>query len=184
MHFLTDFADQAVILPLMLAVALALALGGWRRGAVAWLFGIAATLAAVLLGKVFVCACDPLPMLDLRSPSGHTAAAAVAYGGLLALLAPSGRRAPLLAAAGAVAAAVLIGGSRLALGMHTASDVLVGAVAGVAGALVLARLAGARPPRLPRALPVAAALAVVIVFHGVHLHAEDRINEACHTFWR
>ena len=56
-------------------------------------------LAAVLAGKLYVCACDPLPMLSLRSPSGHTAAAAVACGGLLALLAAPGRRALLLAVA-------------------------------------------------------------------------------------
>lgn len=184
MHFLTDFADQAVILPLTLAVAVALALAGWRRGAAAWLLGIAATLLAVLLGKLFVCACDPLPLLSLRSPSGHTAAAAVACGGLLALLAPPGRHTKLRAMAGALAAATLIGASRLALGVHTGADVLAGALLGVAGAALLAGLAGARPPGLPRVVPMAAALAAAAVFHGVHLHAEDNIVHVCHNFLR
>ena len=182
MHFLTDFADQAVILPLMLAVALGLALAGWRRGAAAWLAGIGATLLAVFLAKLFVCAADPLP--GLKSPSGHTAAAAVICGGLLALLAPRGRRASLLAVAGAMAAAALIGWSRLALGVHTGADVLAGALLGVAGAALLARLACPRPPGLRRALPVAAALAMLLAFHGAHLHAEAGIVHVCRVFWR
>ena len=37
MRYLTDFADQAVILPLVFATAIALALQGWRRGGIgAW----------------------------------------------------------------------------------------------------------------------------------------------------
>ena len=184
MHFLSDFFDQAVVLPLTFAVALALALGGWRRGAAAWLVCIAATLAAVLLGKLLVCACGPPLPLSLRSPSGHTAAAAVACGGLLALLAPPGRRALLLAVAGAAAAAALIGATRLALGVHSGSDVLVGGAVGIAGAAGLSQLAGARPPGLRRVLPVGAALATMVVFHGVHLHAEDGILGICHAFWR
>lgn len=186
MQFLTDFADEAVILPLTLAVGLALALGGWRRGAAAWLVVIAATLVAVVLGKVVVHACGPLTLLNLRSPSGHTASAAAVYGGLLALLAPRGWRVWLLAAAGAAAVAALIGGSRLALGVHTESDVLVGAAVGVAGAVTLAHLAGERPKGRDlsfRALAVAAAVAIVILFHGTHLHAEDGIARLSHMIW-
>jgi membrane-associated phospholipid phosphatase len=183
MEFLTDFADEAVILPLTLAVGLTLAVAGWRRGAAAWLVGIAVTLAVVLLAKLVAHACAPLPLVSLQSPSGHTAAAAVVYGGLLALSAPRGWRTPLLAAAAALAIAVLIGGSRIALGVHSRSDVLVGALLGVAGAVLLARLAGPRPPGLHRVLPLAAALAIVIIFHGAHLHAEDGIVRFSHTFW-
>jgi hypothetical protein len=36
MKFVTDFADQAVVLPLALTICLALAVAGWRRGALAW----------------------------------------------------------------------------------------------------------------------------------------------------
>ncbi len=183
MHFLTDFGDQAVILPLTLAVGLALALGGWWRGAAAWLAGVAATLMAALLGKLVVHACDPLPLIGLQSPSGHTAAAAAAYGGLLALLAPRGWRAPLLAAIGAVATAALIGTSRVELRAHSIADVLAGGMLGIAGAVLLASLAGDRPVRVRRVLPVAAALAMAILFHGTHLHAEDGIARMSHMFW-
>lgn len=183
MQFLTDFGDEAVVLPLMLAVGLALALGGWRRGAAAWLIGIAVTLTAALLGKLILLGCEPLPMLGLRSPSGHTAAAAVACGGLLGLLAPRGWRTLPLAAGGAAATAALVGLSRLALGAHSLSDVLAGAVLGIAGAVLLARLAGDRPTDLRRVSPVAAALAAALLFHGIHLHAEERIARLSHLFW-
>ena len=113
----------------------------------------------------------------------HTAAAAVAYGGLLALSAPRGWRTPVLAGVAALAVAVLIGGSRLALGVHTRSDVLAGALIGIAGAVALARLAGDRPPGLRRVLPWAAAFAMVIIFHGAHLHAEDGIARMSQTIW-
>ena len=36
MTFLTDFADQAVLLPVAAGVAIMLLLLGWRRGALAW----------------------------------------------------------------------------------------------------------------------------------------------------
>ena len=42
MTFLTDFADQAVVLPLVLVLALVLAAQGWRRGAAAWLVAVGA----------------------------------------------------------------------------------------------------------------------------------------------
>ncbi len=187
MLFVTDFADLAVVLPLALAVALALLLTGWRRGALAWALVVPATLAAVLLAKLLVAACwGLLPFHGLRSPSGHTASAAVVYGGLLALLLPEparGARRPFAALLLAALFAVLFGGTRLALHVHTRSDVLAGALLGVAGALVLARLAGPRPARLRVALPLAAALAVVLLFHGDHLRAEDQIDRVSHLVW-
>ena len=48
MTFLTDFADQAVILPLALAIGIALLMQGWRRGAAAWAAAVFATFAAML----------------------------------------------------------------------------------------------------------------------------------------
>ena len=76
LRFLTDFADQAVVLPLVLAVALVLALQGWRRGAAAWLVAIGATFAVILVLKLVFLGCTPLfGPADMRSPSGHVAAA-------------------------------------------------------------------------------------------------------------
>ena len=136
MRYLTDFAEQALILPLVLAIATALAVQGWRRGALAWLIVVASTFAATLAFKLLFLACSPVfgPM-DVHSPSGHVAAATVVAGGLAAML--TRHRATILPAA--VVAAIVIGVSRLVLGAHTLPEVIVGALIGLAGAAALLR---------------------------------------------
>ncbi len=187
MLFVTDCADLAVVLPLVVAVAVALLAAPWPRGAAAWALVVPATLLTVLLTKMAVAACGAwLPLHGLRSPSGHTASAAVVYGGLLSLLLPEPRRGMWRAVAVALVAgvfAVLFGGTRLALHVHTRSDVLAGAALGIAGALIMARLAGPRPQGLRVAIPLATAVAVVLLFHGRHIHAEDQIDRISHLVW-
>ncbi len=177
MKYLTDFADQAVIIPLVLVVALALALQGWRRGAITWLLVVAATFAATLCAKLMCIGCSPLfgPM-DLQSPSGHVAAATVVAGGLAAML--TRRRATIIPAA--LVAAVVIGISRLVLGAHSLPEVIIGALIGLAGAAALLRFAG-RPPALRLAPLTAVIVVVAVVFHGLHLPAEAAIR---HTAFR
>jgi membrane-associated phospholipid phosphatase len=172
MSFLTDFADQAVILPLVVAVAIALASQGWRRGALVWLGVSGATLGAMLLLKLVFLACTPwFAPLEISSPSGHVAAATVVAGGLAALFL---RRWAVILPVAAFAALV-IGVSRLALGMHSLPEVLLGGVVGLAGAFVLLRLAGPPPALRPARLLVAVVL-VAVVFHGLHLPAEAAIR--------
>ncbi|MBV9248464.1 MAG: phosphatase PAP2 family protein [Acetobacteraceae bacterium] len=172
MTFLTDFADQAVILPLVLAVAGALAAQGWRRGAVVWLCVLFATFATLLSLKLAFLACSPLfgPM-DIRSPSGHVAAASVVSGGLAALLLR--RRAPILPIA--AMAALIIGVSRIVLGAHSLPEVAVGALVGLLGALALLRLAG-QAPELRNGRLVATVIIIATIFHGLHLPAEAAIR--------
>lgn len=177
MRYLTDFADQAVILPVVLAVAVALAVQGWRRGAFVWLVVVAGVFFATLVFKLMFLACSPLfGPIDVHSPSGHVAAATVVTGGLAAMF--TRRRASILPAA--VLAAIVIGLSRLVLGMHSLPEVVVGAMIGLAGAVALLRFAGT-PPRL-RVAPLVLVVAVVAtVFHGLHLPAEAAIR---HTAFR
>ena len=172
MRYLTDFADQALILPLVLATAIALAAQGWRRGALVWLIVVAATFATMLVLKLMFLACSPLfgPM-DVHSPSGHVAAATVVAGGLAAML--SCRRASILPAA--VLAAIVIGLSRLVLGMHSLPEIVLGALIGLAGAAALLRFVGA-PPRLRVAPLIAIIVMVTALFHGLHLPAEAAIR--------
>ena len=82
----TDFGDQAVVVPLAVGIALIFALSGWRRGALAWTAAIGGTLSLILFLKLRFFACDHL-LTEARpgNPSGHTAAAAAVYGGLLAI---------------------------------------------------------------------------------------------------
>jgi membrane-associated phospholipid phosphatase len=170
--FLTDFADQAVILPVAVSVAIILAAVGWWRGALTWLLMVGITFGTVLVLKLGFLACGPVfgPWL-LRSPSGHTAAASLVAGGLAMLL--SGRKLAVLPVA--LLAAVVIGISRVLLGFHSVPEVLLGAVVGIVGAMVLSRVAG--PPPIRRPVPVLLVVAVVaLVFHGVHLPAEAAIR--------
>ena len=178
MRYLTDFADQAVILPLVLAVAVALAVQGWRRGAFVWLIVVAATFLATLTFKLMFLACSTLfgPM-DIHSPSGHVAAATVVAGGLAAMF--TRRQTSILPAA--VLAAVVIGISRLVLGMHSLPEVVVGALIGLAGAAALLRFAAPPPPRLRVAPLLAVVIVVGTIFHGLHLPAEAAIR---HTAFR
>ncbi len=172
MNFLTDFADEAVVLPAGLMVALMLVLLGWRRGAAAWLAAVCVTLGAMLGLKLVFLACGGMVgSLHIHSPSGHTAAAAITYGGLAFLL---GVAAPLALPFSAVAAA-LFGASRVILGEHSISEVVLGGLVGVAGVGLLLRLAGPRPQRFRKSLLVPVLIVVVLVFHGEHLHAEPTI---------
>ena len=174
MLFLTDFADQAVVLPTAAAVAAVLAARGWWRGAAVWVGVIGATFATVLAAKLGFLSCAPVfAPWDLKSPSGHTAAAAMVGGALAVLL--SGRRAAALPAA--ILCAVVIGTSRVVLGFHTLPEVMVGGLMGMAGAMAFARLSGPWPARRPVLLLTIPAL-VALSLHGTHLGAEPVIWRA------
>ncbi len=174
MTFLTDFADQATLLPVALGVAVVLGLCGWRRGALAWAAAVLGTFGAMLALKMLFTACGPLllPGVGLRTPSGHTAAAAVIYGGLAALLGLPAA----IALAISAAAAILVGASRLALGVHTIPEVVLGAVVGCIGAALMVRFVGPRSPRMRNAALLATVLVTLVLFHGAHLHAETAIG--------
>jgi membrane-associated phospholipid phosphatase len=171
MMFLTDFADQAVVLPVAAAVAIVLAAQGWRRGALAWIAVVAMTLGVILFMKVGFLACAPVfSHWELRSPSGHTAAASVVAGGMVALVA--GRLPAVLCVA--LLTALAIGSSRLELGFHSPPEVVIGALTGIAGAGLLSFLAGPPPSRRPVPLLVVA-FVVAMLLHGMRLPAEAAI---------
>lgn len=189
MKFLTDFGDQAVVLPLAAAIALCLLLLGWWRAAIGWAIAVFGTFALVLSLKIIFYACHAvLPDLGIVSPSGHTASATVVYGGVLTLLGRRGTRHLaahlLLVAFAALALAVLFGVSRVDLGVHTIPDVLVGGAVGILGALLFVLLAGRPPEGFRRWALGATVLLVALVFHGRELHAEEMIQRiAISTWW-
>jgi membrane-associated phospholipid phosphatase len=178
MHFLTDLADQAVILPMALATAVALTMQGWRRGAAAWALVIGATFATIAALKLLFLACSAsFGIGDIRTPSGHVAAATVVAGGLAALL----LRRREVALPLALLAAVTIGITRLALGMHSPAEVVIGAGVGLLGAWTLLMIAGPAPQPFDARRIAAVAALVVVIFHGMHLPAEAHLRS---TAWR
>lgn len=172
MWFITDFADQAVILAVALSIAISLLRVGWGSAARVWSLCCGATLGALGVAKVAVFALGPfrlVPLLD--SPSGHTASAAILWGGLGLLLLPPARRLTIgLPIAAAFAA--LIGATRLALQVHTLPDVLAGAAIGLAGATVLALRLDEPPAPFRRLRLVVGPLVVAALLHGQRLPAE------------
>ncbi len=184
MNFLTNFADQAVLLPLAACVFGTLLALRWRRGALAWGACVAGVLAVMLVLKLVALACGAhFAWTGVVSPSGHTATAAVVYGGLFALLAPPSRTGTLVAAAAGGLVALGVGLTRLALHVHTPADVLVGAAVGVAGAVLMRRLAGKRPARPASPWLLAGTCLVLLVFHGNKLQAETRLRWLALDVW-
>ena len=174
MKFLTDFADQAVVLPLVFAVAAVLAWQGWRRGAFVWLVAIGATFSVMLMLKLVLLGCASVfGAVALQSPSGHVAAASVVIGGLLGLY---GRgRGTIVGVVFVVA--VMVGLTRVGLHYHSWPEVVLGGCIGLTGALALARFVGAVPAIRARPLILTAVL-VLALFHGRHLEAEIAIRQA------
>lgn len=173
MLFLTDFADEAVVLPLVGAVLCGLLAGGWRRGAVGWAAVCAATLGGVAVAKLGLFLWGPAGAL--ASPSGHTAAAPLVYGGLAGVLGPERWRRLWLGLA-AVAGALVIGATRLALQVHSVADVAAGAAAGLVGVAVLAVAMGPRPEGFRPWAVLALALAAIAGFHGLRLPVEQWLH--------
>ncbi len=183
-QFVTDFGDQAVLLPLAAGVALVFALAGWRRGTMAWVAAVAGTLALMLVLKLCFLACGHiLPGDPIHSPSGHTAAGAAIYGGLLAVAARLATGHGRWTLACALLAALVIGASRLALGVHTGLEVALGGAVGVCGAMAADRFAGAPPSRLRIRRLAATTVFVLVLLHGIHMPAEAAIRSAALDMW-
>ncbi len=182
--FVTDFADQAVLIPSAIAVAVGFGAARWYRGALAWSGVLACTWVGILALKLACLLCDSLWVEGLHSPSGHTAGAAAAAGGFFGLIVrrQGGHWRWTVPISAGLATA--IGLSRLALHVHTGLDVLVAGVVGVVSATVLVMLAGPPPPRL-RLSPIITALAVMILLlHGSQASAEATIQRiAAAEFW-
>jgi membrane-associated phospholipid phosphatase len=179
----TDFADQAMVLPLALVMTLVLWRAGWRRGAWSWVRVVPGTLLAVGVAKILVFRFGA--PFGLLSPSGHTASAGLVYGGLLGLVLPGGwawagswRR----GAAFALPLALGIGLTRLALDVHTPADVVVGGAFGVAGAGLLTQWAGRRPDGVSLWPPAVLFLIVTLLFHGLRMPAEGWLRQAAHDW--
>ena len=177
MLFVSDFADQAVMLPLATVVVAALALMGWWRGAAAWLLAVGGTLTMMLIVKVgLVGLSEDYGSEYMISPSGHVASACVVYGGMAMLLFRD-RVPTFLLAVVPISAAVIVGYSRVALMAHSVDEVVAGAIVGCIGLVVLTVVAGPRPRLTTWPLMVTSAC-TVLALHGLHLPAEEAIRMA------
>lgn len=153
----TWLGSETVLVPLVV-IACGLLVwrtaNGWRR---AGLFAAANSGAAALawllkdlVDRARPPLADRLVAVDSASfPSGHATQAAAFFGGLALLVVAShaSRRIMLLAVAGAASMSVLVGASRVYLGVHWASDVVAGYLLAVAWLAALGSLVAARAAR-------------------------------------
>jgi membrane-associated phospholipid phosphatase len=176
--FLSDFADQGVILPLALVMALTLRLLGWRRGAIGWLIAVGGTLGAIVLAKLVFLTLPSLLPFRLVSPSAHAAAGALVYGSLLALLLRGGRAGPRTAFVTSTLFALGFGTTRLDLGVHSLAEVLVGAGLGIIGSISFVKIAGRMPHSVNRLRLAAASALVILLVYGNSLSGEHAVRAA------
>lgn len=177
LQFITDFGDQALLLPLAFGVLLIFALVGWIRGVLAWGAAIGSMLMLMLFLKLHFLSCVPFaPDTALRTPSGHTAASAAVYGGMLAIAARLTTGTMRWTLACTLAAALIVGTTRLLLGVHTLAEVLVGGLVGMAAAVAATVLAGPPPARLRLRDMGVLALLILVILHGLRLPAEAAIR--------
>lgn len=182
--FVTDFADEAVVIPGAFCVAVVLAMVGWLRGAAVWVAGLSATLALVLLLKLTFMACGHRLDMTIESPSGHAAAAGVFYGTLLALAVRRYRPSMAVQLGCVLVVVLVVGTSRLVLGAHTLAEVCVGGAVGTLGAAWILWTIGQPPMPHGRIsgllLPV---LALLCVLHGLRMPAEAAIRAVALELW-
>jgi membrane-associated phospholipid phosphatase len=131
---ISRFGGPSFLVPMGLGLALAFLIHGWRRGAFLIVITLAgAGLLNTLLKQTFARTRPeaffdyPLP-LSQSFPSGHAIFAASVFGGLAVLLTDRIRRTSLqvLVWVAALAIILLVGISRVYLGVHYPSDVLAG----------------------------------------------------------
>jgi membrane-associated phospholipid phosphatase len=174
---LTNFGDAAVLLPLSGILFLWLLAARPVRAALAWAAALTVCNGVLAVLKVYFFACPLTP--SLHSPSGHTGFSVMVYGGLAVILAleTRSRRRRIAIVAGGVAATVSIAVSRLLLGVHTVTEVALGALIGAA---CLAGFAQAyrRQHRAGEWLPLLglAVLAVIVLFGGDRAGIENFLH--------
>ncbi|MEM7226164.1 MAG: phosphatase PAP2 family protein [Pseudomonadota bacterium] len=137
--------------------ALAFWAKGFKRAVLGLALAWAGSIGTIVVVKPLVARARPEPLAGivetgLSFPSGSTTLAAGVYGVIALLLARTCRTGACrwMLALAALAVVVLVGLSRLALGVHYLSDVVAGALAGGVWALIGALAAGAPRPRAPR----------------------------------
>jgi undecaprenyl-diphosphatase len=133
------YGGPGVLIPAGMVAAAAFVIRGWHRGALLVVVTLAGSGLLNTLLKIFFARVRPdsffdYPLPDSPSfPSGHALYAASVFGGLAVLLAARIRGRPLRVGIwlSSISLVLLVGGSRVYLGVHYLSDVLAGYAIGV-----------------------------------------------------
>ena len=128
------YGGPSVLVPAGLVVAVAFMIKGWRRGALLVVVALAGAGLLNVLLKLFFARVRPEAFFDYplpgspSFPSGHALYAASVFGGLAVLLTARISSFPLQVGVWIVTVSLilLVGSSRIYLGVHYPSDVLAG----------------------------------------------------------
>lgn len=172
----TDFGDSAGMVPAAVLLAIWLvASRAWRHAAL-WCLGFGLLAALVAASKIaFLGWGIGVQALDFTGISGHTAlAVSVLSVGALVSLNDRPRAVRMVGATLGALAGAAIGLSRLALNLHSASEVAAGCVVG--GGLALALIASGRYASIAYLRPGfcgAALLACLALSHGQRAPSQE-----------
>jgi len=194
---ITDFGESSVLL------STAVAASGWfwlnrqRQLALLWLCSVGGCAATMLALKVSFLTCGHSVLHGaVRTPSGHSAMAALFYGAAALTLGKLSHRAarhPLLLQLVSPVIPLAIGVSRVVVHAHTPQEVMVGLAVGFAWLALFARLLRETAPS--EELPPARVLALLGLLYagllavsmaGEHMSVEGmlfRIARAVHVHW-
>lgn len=180
LHIITDFGDAAVTGGLTIGYAAYYLYTKQLTRAAAIVAPFLTAAALIGIAKLALySACTPsIPLIDLKSPSGHTALSVAAYFTIAWVMASElpgkWRYVPYVIATPLV---FLIALSRVLLGAHTPADAVVGCAIGLIAAIwphkFITPPASSRPPS-----PLFALIfpCLLLALHGVNLPAEQVIR--------
>ena len=172
MSTLTGFGDAAVLLPLSVAILMWLLSNDSRRVVGSWVTAVGLCVAATALLKIYLYACPPAS--DFVSPSGHSSLSVLIYGAIALVIAAqhSGWLRAVILVTGA-SLIVAIAGSRLWLNAHSAPEVAVGVVIGIATLTLFAdRYGRSRTEGVSLSPFILSVVMVTAILHGQELRAE------------
>jgi membrane-associated phospholipid phosphatase len=171
LYVVTDLGDSARLLPASTLVALYFlyfrALGISRLWVLTLL--LCAALTVALKVAFFTCGAA-LPLLGLRSPSGHTSLSMTFYGCVALMMTGDRERgARVLALAAATLLVLAVAASRVVLHIHSLPEVVLGLIVGALCVAWFARRYLARPSlALPWQWALVGAGVLALVTHGTH----------------
>lgn len=178
LHLATDLGDSGLLLPVALVGIVAL----WflHSPRLSWVLLRSVLLAGVLIAalKVLFLSCGARWVPGLVSPSGHACMSAIVYGAFATVYAAGQPTAVRVFTAGIAAAFVaFISFTRIALGVHTPTEVLIGLAVGVTSLAWFALSYAQMPPLKVGARALALAMAATVIFSfGVRLPVESLIR--------
>ena len=142
------------------------------RVSASWVIAVSLCVGATTLLKIYLYACPPQP--NLVSPSGHTSLSVLIYGAIAVVIAAEQRlwsRAVIFFSGTGLI--VAIAGSRLWLNAHTAPEVVIGIVIGVATLTLFAdRYGRSRTEGVSLSPFILSVVMVTAILHGQELRAE------------